>query len=136
MKKSRGAINRAPTFFTNNLWYRFWFKPFCILIILYKAHTRTKFKTMKAKHIILSTFLYGALSLSMLTIETPETDFANSSATELFTNGSSGQFYAQAAPGGERRRVRRRTRRRTKRRVERRQNATGFAVNFTKTYIA
>lgn len=90
---------------------------------------------MKAKHIILSTFLYGALSLSMLTIETPDDGFTNSSATELFTNGTSGQFYAQAVPG-ERRRVRRRTRRRTKRRVERRQNATGFTMNFTKTYIA
>ena len=106
------------------------------MIILYKAQYLLKFKTMKTKHIILSTFLYGALSLSILTIETPETDFANSSATELFTNGASGQFHAQAAPGGERRKVRRRTRRRTKRRVERRQNASGFAMNFTKTYIA
>ncbi|WP_343633485.1 hypothetical protein [Fluviicola sp.] len=90
---------------------------------------------MKTKHIILSAFLYGALSLSMLTIETPETGFTSGSATELFANGSSGQFYAQAVPG-ERRRVRRRTRRRTRRRVERRQNAAGFAMNFTKTYIA
>lgn len=91
---------------------------------------------MKAKHIILSTtFLYGALSLSMLTLEAPETDFTNSSTIELFSNGSSGAFYAQAVPG-ERRRVRRRTRRRTKRRVERRQNATTFSMNFTKTYIA
>lgn len=91
---------------------------------------------MKAKHIILSTFLYGALSLSMLTLEAPETDFTNSSAIELFSNeSSSGAFYAQAVPG-ERRRVRRRTRRRTKRRVERRQNATTFSMNFTNTYIA
>jgi hypothetical protein len=90
---------------------------------------------MKAKHIILSTFLYGALSLSMLTIETPEGDFANTPSIELVANGSSGQFYAQAVPG-ERRRVRRRTRRRTRRRVERRQNAMNFSMNFTKTYIA
>ncbi|TSJ47687.1 hypothetical protein [Fluviicola chungangensis] len=90
---------------------------------------------MKTRHIILSTFLYGAISLSMLTIETPEGDFANKSATEFVTTGSPGQFYAQAVPG-ERRRVRRRTRRRTRRRVERRQNAAGFAMNFTKTYIA
>lgn len=90
---------------------------------------------MKAKHIILSTFLYGALSLSMLTLEAPETGFTNSSAIELFSNESPGTFYAQAVPG-ERRRVRRRTRRRTKRRVERRQNATTFSMNFTNTYIA
>lgn len=90
---------------------------------------------MKTKHIVLSAFLYGALSLSMLAIETPDTGFTNSSATELFSNGTSGQFYAQAVPG-ERRRVRRRTRRRTRRRVERRQNAMNFSMNFTKTYIA
>ncbi|MGV3609387.1 MAG: hypothetical protein ACO1N0_00450 [Fluviicola sp.] len=90
---------------------------------------------MKAKHIILSTFLYGALSLSMLTIETPETDFTNNSATELFMHGNSGEFLAQA-PGGERRRVRRRTRRRVNRRKDRRQNAANFSMNFTKTYIA
>jgi hypothetical protein len=89
---------------------------------------------MKAKHIILSTFLYGALSLSMLTFETPE-GITNTAEIELFSNGASGQFLAQA-PGGERRRVRRRTRRRVNRRKDRRQNATNFSMNFTKTYIA
>ncbi len=90
---------------------------------------------MKTRHIVLSTFLYGLLSLGMLTIEAPEGDFATGSVTEFVTNGSYGQFYAQAVPG-ERRRVRRRTRRRTRRRVERREKAANFSMNFTKTYIA
>jgi len=90
---------------------------------------------MKAKHIILSTFLYGALSLSMLTIETPEGISAENITNVLFSNGSSEQFFAQAVPG-ERRRVRRRTRRRVNRRHDRRENAANFSINFTKTYIA
>ncbi len=90
---------------------------------------------MKAKHILLSTFLYGALSVGMLTIETPDAPLTNSVGSELFSNGTSGEFLAQA-PGGERRRVRRRTRRRTRRRVERRENATNFSMHFTKTYTA
>lgn len=89
---------------------------------------------MRAKHIILSTFLYGTLSLSMLAIETPESNFTNASNSE-FSSGSSEQFFAQTVPG-ERRRVRRRTRRRVNRRRDRRENATNFSVNFTKTYIA
>jgi hypothetical protein len=89
---------------------------------------------MKAKHILLSTFFYGALSVGMLTIETPDEPLTNTVGSELFSNGtSSGEFLAQA-PGGERRRVRRRTRRRTRRRVERRENATNFSMHFTQTY--
>lgn len=90
---------------------------------------------MKAKHIILSTFLYGALSLSMLTIETPEGFSVESTTGALFSTGSSKQFFAQTVPG-ERRRVRRRTRRRVNRRHNRRENTTNFSMNFTKTYIA
>jgi len=90
---------------------------------------------MKTKHIILSTFLYGVLSIGMLTIETPEGTSTNTAGSELFSNGTSGQFLAQAVPG-ERRRVRRRTRRRVNRRRDRRENATNFSMNFTKTYIA
>jgi|GEM_PF-5348883 len=90
---------------------------------------------MKAKHIILSTFLYGALSISMLTIETPEDIITNQEISSVLSNGTSEQLYAQAVPG-ERRRVRRRTRRRVNRRRDRRDNATNFSVNFTKTYIA
>jgi hypothetical protein len=89
---------------------------------------------MKAKHIILSTFLYGALSLSMLAIETPESNLTNASSI-AFSTGTSGQLFAQAVPG-ERRRVRRRTRRRVNRRHDRRNNAANFSMNFTKTYIA
>jgi hypothetical protein len=89
---------------------------------------------MKAKHIILSTFLYGALSLSMLAIETPESNLTNASNI-AFSTGSSEQFLAQAVPG-ERRRIRRRTRRRVNRRHDRRENTTNFSMNFTKTYIA
>lgn len=89
---------------------------------------------MKAKHIILSTFLYGALSLSMLAIETPESNLTNTSISE-FSSGSSEHFLTQTVPG-ERRRVRRRTRRRVNRRRDRRENATNFSMmNFTKTYI-
>nr|WP_294862246.1 hypothetical protein [uncultured Fluviicola sp.] len=90
---------------------------------------------MKAKRIILSTFLYGALSLTMLTIETPEGISAEKTAISSFSTGSSELFYAQAVPG-ERRRVRRRTRRRVNRRHDRRENAVNFSMNFTKTYIA
>ncbi len=90
---------------------------------------------MKAKHIILSTFLYGALSLSMLTMETPEGIIPNQETSSVLSDGTSGQFYAQTVPG-ERRRVRRRTRRRVNRRRDRRENATNFSMNFTKTYIA
>lgn len=90
---------------------------------------------MKAKHIILSTLLYGTLSLSMLTIETPEGTQTETTRSIFSSDGNSEQFFAQTVPG-ERRRVRRRTRRRTKRRVERRENATNFSMNFTKTYIA
>ncbi|WP_430402343.1 hypothetical protein [Fluviicola sp.] len=90
---------------------------------------------MKAKHIILSTFLYGALSLSMLTMETPEGISTENTTSALFSTESSGQIFAQAVPG-ERRRVRRRTRRRVNRRRDRRENATTFSMNFTKTYIA
>jgi hypothetical protein len=89
---------------------------------------------MKAKHIILSTILYGALSLSMLTIEISE-DFSTENTSAFVSNElSSDQFLAQTVPG-ERRRVRRRTRRRVNRRHDRRDGATNFSMNFTKTYI-
>lgn len=90
---------------------------------------------MKAKHIILSTFLYGAISLSMLTIETPEGISTEKTSGTLFSTASSEHFFAQAVPG-ERRRVRRRTRRRVNRRHDRRENASNFSMNFTKTFIA
>ncbi|WP_343604718.1 hypothetical protein [Fluviicola sp.] len=94
---------------------------------------------MKTTAFILSTFLYGALSLSMIQVEIPENQYTSLESSSTIQTGDAHATFLAQAPGGERRRVRRRTRRRVKRRVERRENATGqfyFLPGANNTWMA